>query len=379
MGFSRGDDSGKEFLLNIMVREINAGDPDSVRYAFNLNGNNAIIDGDQFVHVTGTPWWSAQFVINSIGTGSSNILSNSKNIFHLGTLNGGGDNGGNYGYFSNYAAVEARSYVQGVGQPGTKLCWGETAQLVADGGLTYQWIPGTYLSDSLVQKPYTTPLTDIKYKVEVRGASCAPPDTAQVEVLVSDSVSAAFDVDKKFGCAPLTVNFTNKSYQNQKNFWYLDDVSFSLKAKPDPITLENNTDSAIVYVVKLYTQNRFCFKSHEVPIIVYPEITAGFDQDTVIGCHPLPVSFTDTSSGNVHADGYEWTFGDGDLSDTTDPTHIFRNIGANTIIYPVRLVTTSPFLCTDTARANITVHPVVQASLAIDSTVSCSPMDINFD
>jgi PKD repeat protein len=382
VGFSRGTDTNKDFLLNIMVREENPND--SARYCFVFNGDSITFIGDNFTEIPGTKWWAGQFDFDSIGQHSRNILSNTKNIFHLGTLNGGSGNGGNYGYFSNYGTIEARSYISGIGQPGAKLCWGQTVQLVADGGLYYTWFPSTYLSDSTVQFPYCTPFSNIKYNVIVSGASCETPDTAKIDVFVGDSLTADFTLTNFFGCSPLEVGFVNKSYNNNLNYWFIDDTFYTFDPVPDPIYLYNNTDTAQDVEIMLITidLSGICTKKMERVVRVYPEISASFFTDTTIGCTPLTISFDDNSSGNidtVSGTGYEWDFGDLGTSSDRNPVHTFQNITTSSAVYNVELVTTSPFLCRDTARSQITVHPYIEAGFVADSTVSCSPLEIVLD
>lgn len=382
VGFSRGTETNKDFLLNIMVRE--KFDTDSARYAFVFNGASAAYIGDNMTKIPGTEWWAGQLNFDFINEHSKNILSNTKNIFHLGTLNGGTANGGNYGYFSNYASVKARSYISGIGTPGAKLCWGETVQLVADGGLNYTWFPSTYLSDSTVQKPYCTPFAKMKYWVIVSGASCEVPDTAEINVQLGDSLTADFSLSRTFGCAPLEVEFTNKSFNNDFNYWYIADTFYTTNPNPSPVFLHNNTDSAQDVEIRLITVDPtgICTKKIERIVRVHPQITADFIVDTTVGCTPLTITFSDSSSGNidtVSSSGYKWVFGDLAYSNDRNPVHTYVNGSGSSVIYDVELITTSPFLCTDTARTQITVHPYIQAGYVVDSTVSCSPIDVTLE
>jgi PKD repeat protein len=389
VGFSRGTESGKDFLVNVMVREEN--DDDSARYAFEFNGVDKPLWGDQFTKIPGSHWWTAQFDLDAqVGEHSRNMISNSKEIFHLGTLNGGKSNGGNYGYFSNYSMVEGRSYVSGIGQPGIKLCYAEEVQLVADGGLEYEWLefddvtktykPGRFLSDHTVQKPIATPFSSIKYSVVVKGASCAVPDTVGVELLVADSLSADFKTDVAFGCAPLTVNVTNNSHGNEKNQWYINEVSRTLMEDPDTFMFYNNTDTAQDYKITLVTRNKYCIKIMEKEIRVFPEINAGFAVDDSLGCSPLQVHFTNMASGNIDtvtSSGFRWDFDDLGSSDSIEPTHIFQNFTDATDTFLVSQIVTSPFLCRDTATKEIAVHPHIEAHFAMDPSISCSPLNMS--
>ncbi len=390
VGFSRGDDGNKDFLLNIMIREEN--DNDSARYAFTFNGTARPDLGDDFEKVPGTKWWVGQFDFDSeVSEYTKNILSNSKSIFHLGTLNGGSSNGGNYGYFSDYSSVSGRSYVSGVGQAGIKMCYGETVQLIAEGGLTYEWLEydatsgsyslGRFLSDNYAQKPYATPFSSIKYSVVVMGA-CNLSDTVGIELLVADSLSAEFETDVAFGCAPLTVNINNTSYNSQKDYWYIDGVFNTFDSQPDTFVFNNVSDTARDYTIRLVTRNSYCSKAYEKDIRVFPEIHAGFFISDTVGCSPFNVQFNDTASGNIDTistSGYLWDFGDLSSSNEREPLHTFTNITTSSQILNIQQVVTSPFLCRDTANQEITLLPYIEAAFTASPSVSCSPLEIELD
>jgi PKD repeat protein len=382
VGFSRGAQSNaKTFLMNIMV----LGDTtnpaiDSAKYFFEFNDAPKTHWADSFSRVPGTNWWAAQIeYTDSVAEHSNNILSNSRNIFHLGTLNGGRTNGGNFGYFSNYARVKADGIISGIEAEATKLCYGETLQLEAFGGLNYEWFPGTYLSDSTVKRPTVTPFADIQYGVRVTGASCALADTAYVNLLVSNPVEADYQMENYHGCAPLTIKPQNTSTGNQVNEWYIDDDYKTGVAQPDSFVLQNKTDSIIDYELKLIVWNLYCPKGVERLVRVFPEVNAGFEADTTIGCQPLEIAFTDTSTGHVDSATYEWDFNDLNYSNQQNPVHSFENTFSDDTTYNVKMLITSKYLCEDSAYLPITVHPLIRAKLAIDTAVSCSPLLTDLD
>jgi parallel beta-helix repeat protein len=56
---------------------------------------------------------------------------------------------------------------------------------------------------------------------------------------------------------------------------------------------------------------------------------ADFTSDSTSGTAPLPVQFTDNSSGYVVS--WRWDFGDGATSDMQSPPHIYRDVGSYTV------------------------------------------------
>ncbi|MBN2347697.1 MAG: gliding motility-associated C-terminal domain-containing protein [Bacteroidales bacterium] len=377
VGFYRSDPQGsKDFLMNIMGRT-------GALDAFVLNGDSTSINAGAFVQIPGTDWWVASFNKSAeILASTVNLIENYKDIFHLGIMHGGSSNGGNYGYFSNYNVIEARSFIGGTGQPNYKGCYGETIQLIASGGIVYEWIPPTYLNDPTSDQPFCTPYSSQKYKVVVKGASCQVPDTADVTVQISDSINIRFTTDITEGCAPLAVTVNDESYgaiEKTYRWEWGDGTETNDTMNPAPHIYRNTTDSIIDYTIHLVALNNYCIGSWDQTIRVYPEINAGFSQDTTAGCQPLGIQFTNTSTGNLDTTGFFWNFGDFGQSFKSNPFHTFTNIGNVDSTYSVRLVTRSPFYCTDTATASITVHPIITASLSIDSSLSCSPLNTNLN
>ncbi len=89
------------FGLNLLVRSGSEGD-------FELNGDPNLIQAGDFSAVPGTAgeWMAAQVSFNTtdIPVGSSNLLTNSTEIFSMGIINGGATSGCRYGYFSEFVA-----------------------------------------------------------------------------------------------------------------------------------------------------------------------------------------------------------------------------------------------------------------------------------
>ncbi len=78
-------------------------------------------------------------------------------------------------------------------------------------------------------------------------------------------------------------------------------------------------------------------------------VSASFIADTLAGEAPLPVNFTNTSSGN--AVSFQWNFGDGSTENLASPTHLFSQSGQ----YTVELTATNAEGCSDSYSLVITV------------------------
>src|SRR5690606_30933542 len=67
---------------------------------------------------------------------------------------------------------------------GTTIHWGESLQLQASGGNTYQWSPAQWLNNAEIDDPTATPLEDITYTVTVTShTGCVFEDDITVTVL----------------------------------------------------------------------------------------------------------------------------------------------------------------------------------------------------
>ena len=65
-----------------------------------------------------------------------------------------------------------------------------------------------------------------------------------------------------------------------------------------------------------------------------PRSEASFTSDVVAGCPPLKVLFDDRET--KYANGYEWDFGDGTVSNTRRPEHIFSEPGKYNVVLTTR-------------------------------------------
>jgi subtilisin family serine protease len=99
--------------------------------------------------------------------------------------------------------------------------------------------------------------------------------------------------------------------------------------------------------------------------------TAGFTVSTASGVAPLPVQFTDTSTGSI--DAWNWNFGDGDSSTEQNPTHTYTVAGT----YTAQL-TVSNDGGTSTTGTEITVTaPVEPVLTSIAVTPASWTLDID--
>ncbi|MCD4834939.1 MAG: PKD domain-containing protein [Bacteroidales bacterium] len=379
--------SSNPFYMNILVR-VGGEDDFVVRSA---SGTITLNPLDFSVVIPGE--WSAAsigFTTGQVPVGSVTTIENlGPNLFHLGILNGYTDCF--YGYFSDFNPMNVQGNVGGTINTDHKTCYGERVELVAYGADTYFWKADkepSFLADPTAQRPVIYPTEDRRYTVIGYG-DCNMSDSTQINVYVADPIIADFAIDNVIGCSPLDIMIENNSRDDWpvwKYQWYYGDGSnligdSTTAAAADTLyhTYTNTSDTLQNLKFTLVTENDFfCKDTLETDVVVKPEIHAGFTPNILIGCNPLPVSFTDNSTGNL--DKYRWVFGDGAISNVEgDTSHTYSHFNTNdTVEYNVELRLTSPFFCRDTARATISVFPYLEAGFAITEDDGCHPLAVTF-
>jgi len=176
----------KEFWLNLMVRaDI---EPDAQNY-FELTVDGVTIpnaiNGANFIQIPNSIWKAASINLSSVVSENRPcLITNSKDIFHMGLINGSNGASCRYGYFSAFNTTKA-SIISADGDTSSVKykCVGEETQLIASGGLRYEWFPSKYLDDAKSATPIVKFTEDdsITYTVYVYG-TCKAIDSAKVTI-----------------------------------------------------------------------------------------------------------------------------------------------------------------------------------------------------
>jgi len=170
-----------------------------------------------------------------------------------------------------------------------------------------------------------------------------------------NTVQASLQANKLSGCAPLTVQFTNTSYNATNVGWYFNwDPSSGTGSMTSNL---NNPQWTFTtpgsYLVALAVDNGCGFDTAYTTITVDPSPTASFTYPSSIcqGDTALFISTSSISNGNIV--GYLWDFGDGDTSILQNPSHIFNASGS----FDVTLIVTSYNGCQDSITHPVLVLP----------------------
>ncbi|MBK7969701.1 MAG: PKD domain-containing protein [Bacteroidetes bacterium] len=101
-------------------------------------------------------------------------------------------------------------------------------------------------------------------------------------------------------------------------------------------------------VILTVTSNEGCSATATGSIVVFAQPVAAFVPDPIFGSPPLTVNFINNTLGGIN---YEWTFGDGSISSTTTPTHVYQDTGN----YNITMIAISAEGCRDTAYSTVSV------------------------
>lgn len=209
-------------------------------------------------------------------------------------------------------------------------------------------------------------------------------------------VVADFTYEKDAACTPYPVTFSYPvaALNGTQFVWDFGDGT-AAETKTDKQTFKHtfnnsNLNTEQQYNIKLISTdlNTGCTDNTTKPIVIYPQLLPAFTQDVTEGCNPLPVKFTNqTTGGDI---GYLWDFGDSQSSAEKSPEHQFRHFKLTDQTYNVKMTATQTATgCVKTVDRDIKVWSYVHAKFGINETVEnsngteaavvlggCTPFDV---
>jgi len=201
-------------------------------------------------------------------------------------------------------------------------------------------------------------------------------DTTFGQVLVFPNPTSIFSLDTNLGCQPLPVSITNNSTGATTFNWDFGDGTTSDTTDASFIkTFTNNSALTTFNTIQLITETTDgCRDTSSTTVQIHPFIQASFLSDTV-GCSPYPLSFNNQSQG---AANYQWTFGDGASSPSTNPNYTYNNLTNSNQTYLAKLIANSPQGCIDSAEQLILVYPKPTAIYTVSESTGCHPLTVTF-
>jgi gliding motility-associated-like protein len=179
----------------------------------------------------------------------------------------------------------------------------------------------------------------------------------------------AFSASNLFPCPYTNVYFSNTSTGNITGaFWHFGDGDTSSIISPNHIY----TDTGIFTVKLVVWDSLGCSDSlTQLAYIHVTRPTANFSvSDTVGICIPMAVQFNNLS---LNAQTYTWTFGNGITSTAVNPGSSYLSPG----YYPIMLVATNIYGCTDTLIRHINLYGYAGA-FTYQPLKGCVPLQVNF-
>ncbi|MEO8588554.1 MAG: PKD domain-containing protein, partial [Flavobacteriales bacterium] len=218
--------------------------------------------------------------------------------------------------------------------------------------------PGTYDVTLTITYPHTCPL-DTTY-------------IAAVEVF--EVPVASFTTDTLIGCIDLPVQLTNTSTGPVASGVY----DFGDGFTGNTLNAGHTYTTAGVWDIELtVTSPDGCVDDTTMVALIQSvdAPTVLFTTDTLDGCSPLTVNFTNNTDP-AYVGSCDWIFGDGGTAALCDPTYVYAIPGT----YSVTLTVSTPWGCSgDTTLTDlITVygHPVPTFTAEPDS--GCYPLEVTF-
>ncbi len=176
--------------------------------------------------------------------------------------------------------------------------------------------------------------------------------------------TAAFELDATSGCVPFTVQASDLSSGNTR------DWNWSAPgATPETSTGQNPSftfGSAGTYTITLEASNAAGVSANSLSVTVGDAPQSAFTAAVALG--ETTLALTNQSQG---ADSYAWDFGDGSASTATEPAHSYAQDGT----YTVQLIATNP--CgSDTSSQEVTVVTAPAAAFELAAASGCVPFTV---
>jgi PKD repeat protein len=172
-------------------------------------------------------------------------------------------------------------------------------------------------------------------------------------------------------CINIPYTITDLSTNTTQWFWDFGDGSTYTTQNPTHTYSQTGN-----FIIKLTaTSVHGCKDSTTLTVFVTEIPTASFTKDTTDGCTPLPVNFTNTSTGDLME--YSWNLGNNSplILNLNPPTTIYED-GTQDTTYTITLTTSN--LCGSADFVDsVLVYPKPQIIFAPDVNSGCTPLTVD--
>ncbi|MCC6721968.1 MAG: PKD domain-containing protein [Bacteroidia bacterium] len=212
------------------------------------------------------------------------------------------------------------------------------------GGASYKWAFGNG-NISTQTSPTNIYTIDGNYNVKlvvISSNNCT--DSTYKTITVWARPKASFNVNN--GCTNDNLAFASNSVGAVGHAWTFGDGNTSSTA--NPVKAYNSPGT---YNVKLIvTSINGCFDTTNSNVTIHPRASVSFTHSSNY-CVGTSATFTNNSTLSAGSMTYQWKFGDGNTSSSTNPTHTYSS-GGN---YIVNLTATTDKGCVNSYTSNVVV------------------------
>ncbi|MEA3494435.1 MAG: PKD domain-containing protein [Bacteroidota bacterium] len=239
---------------------------------------------------------------------------------------------------------------------------------IGTGNISYSWAFGDGYSASLTSPSHNYNSSDT-FNVQLvvtSNLSCA--DTATKNAYVHPKPDADFSINDNSQCIVTNnFNFTNQTTINSGNIsylWKFGDGDTSTLTDPSHTYANYNS----YYVTLIATSGLSCTDSIIKQADVNPMPVADFSINDSTQClNANNFVYTNNSTISSGYLAYSWQFGDGNSSNSINPSHSF----ATADTYNVKLIAISAKNCKDSITKNSYVFPKPNPNFTINDSTQC--------
>lgn len=262
-----------------------------------------------------------------------------------------------------------------------QFCTGRTVDFTnfSQGSTFYHWdfgVAGTSADTSNLANPsYTFPDTGLYIITLIADPGKTCSDTIQKPYYVYPLLAPTFTTPSSQCFSGNSFSFTvGGTFESYATFYW----TFGPNATPATSPVQSPTgivyNAPGKYIVAVDVKQNVCKKTLVDTIRVYKMPQAQFKVDSVEGCDPVTVTFSNTSVSDFPIT-YMWYFSDGTTSSQQNPTHVFTPSGVYNVSLAINSSTGCPGTNTFVAPGMVTVYPRPDAAFSFspDSTTVFDP------
>jgi len=217
------------------------------------------------------------------------------------------------------------------------ICPGQAVNFQGSAGFgnpTFQWTPVLGVANPLQPNTTASPLVSTVYVLTASEGGCSESDT--FNITVHPGLTAAFDLSQSSGCLPLEIKANDRSSGAMSYQWILNGTQILSNEKNPVFTFKDAGDYRLTLVIRNQGGCSDTITWAET-IQAGQEVVASFLSDP-----PAPIEITgdqrqiyfkDNTPG---ASEWFWDFGDGNTSNTMNPTHVYAQPGTYQVTLKIR-------------------------------------------